>query len=220
MDWDDNVDSPRRHFLETTGSAILIASLSVIAAGTRVLGSCLEALEPEQPPLPLDWFEDAFPSARPGSREALAVVAKECRLYRPRRLTYFLAQCAHETRGFSLLHEIASGNAYEGRSSLGNTHKGDGRRYRGRGWLMLTGRYNYQRYEYATGRPVLDHPEMIEDDVALAAHTAGWYWRLIGGNLYADRSDFRGLTRAINGGYNGLDDRRRWLRRIESIAHL
>ena len=64
----------------------------------------------------------------------------------PDRIRQFLAQVGHESGGLRWLLELASGDAYEGRSDLGNTRQGDGRRFKGGGAIQLTGRYNYQRF--------------------------------------------------------------------------
>lgn len=125
-----------------------------------------------------------------------------------RRKSHFLGQVAHESREGRYMEEIASGAAYEGRADLGNTQRGDGRRYKGRGLIQLSGRFNYTAYslaKYGDDRAVRN-PEMVArlPDAALAA---GWYWRVKALNAIADRDDVRAVTRVINGGYNGLDDR-------------
>ena len=64
----------------------------------------------------------------------------------PMRMVHFLAQTAHETAGFTLMTEVASGKAYEFNKVLGNVYKGDGPRFKGRGLMQLTGRSNYTAY--------------------------------------------------------------------------
>lgn len=125
----------------------------------------------------------------------------------------FLAQVAHESGGFIYVREIASGAAYEGRSDLGNTHPGDGPKFRGRGLIQITGRANYSacsRALFGDDR-LLDSPEMLEQH-DLATRSAGWFWK--SHNLGAIE-DFEKLTRRINGGTNGLADRYAYLGRAK-----
>lgn len=128
----------------------------------------------------------------------------------------FIAQIAHETDGFHTLEEYASGAAYEGRADLGNTEKGDGRRFKGRGAIQLTGRANYQTYGRLLGLRLEQQPELA----ALPKHAfliAGLYWSKHGLNKLADRQDFVGITRVINGGTNGLADRQTYYRRALAV---
>ena len=123
------------------------------------------------------------------------------------RLAHFMGQCAHESGGFIYMEEIASGAAYEGRADLGNVQPGDGRRYKGRGPIQLTGRANYRAFGREVGIDFEAHPEMVAfPSVGLMA--AVRYWNSRGLNAKADADDMLGITRAINGGTNGLDDRK------------
>ncbi len=118
----------------------------------------------------------------------------------------FLAQVLHESGRLRFFEEIASGAAYEGRKDLGNTHPGDGRRYKGRGPIQLTGRSNYRVAGQALGLPLEQQPLLAaRHDVGW--RIAGWFWRSRGLNGHADRGDFRLITRLINGGQNGAADR-------------
>lgn len=128
------------------------------------------------------------------------------------RAAMFLAQVAEESGEFRFSEEIASGAAYEGRHDLGNTQPGDGTRFKGRGWLQITGRSNYQHLATALQLPLLEHPELA----ALPAHAgrvAAWFWRAHGLNAHADRFDLVGCTRIINGGKNGLEARAKYYAR-------
>ncbi|WP_292038994.1 MULTISPECIES: glycoside hydrolase family 19 protein [unclassified Brevundimonas] len=123
------------------------------------------------------------------------------------RLAHFMGQCAHESGGFRYMEEIASGAAYEGRRDLGNTQSGDGRRYKGRGPIQLTGRANYRRVGRLIGMDLESHPDMVSrPSVGLLVGCVYWSERNL--NAKADADDLLGLTRAINGGTNGLEDRR------------
>ena len=122
--------------------------------------------------------------------------------------SHFLGQVAHESDNFRTAREYASGAAYEGRKDLGNTQPGDGRRFRGRGLIQVTGRANYLACSiarYGDDR-LLFAPELLEEP-ELAAWCAGWYWSTRNLNSWAEKDDIRQITRRINGGYNGLDDR-------------
>lgn len=122
------------------------------------------------------------------------------------RVAAFLGQLLHETAGFRYMQEIASGQAYEGRADLGNTQPGDGVRYKGRGFIQLTGRANY-RAAGADLRVDLENNPDFAADPKMAARTAVWFWNKKGLSPKADQGDIHGITRAINGGYNGLAER-------------
>lgn len=122
------------------------------------------------------------------------------------RAAAFLAQCAHEADNFRTLEEYASGKAYEGRRDLGNTQPGDGARFKGRGAIQLTGRANYRDAGRALDLPLLDNPKLAAEPEN-AFRLAGWFWQKHGLNPLADRRQFKAITRIINGGYNGLEDR-------------
>lgn len=140
----------------------------------------------------------------------------------PLRQAHFLAQVGHESGEFRFRAEIASGQAYEGRIDLGNTQPGDGPRYKGRGLIQLTGRANYAEYGRAIGREaeLLEHPELVETDADLCVDVAGWFWAKKGLNTFADADDLTTLTKRVNGGLNGLDDRRRLLVRAKALLGL
>jgi putative chitinase len=123
------------------------------------------------------------------------------------RLAHFMGQCAHESGGFIYMEEIASGAAYEGRADLGNTQPGDGRRYKGRGPIQLTGRANYRSFGCEVGIDFEAHPEIVAfPSIGLMAAVRYWNSRKL--NAKADADDLLGITRAINGGTNGLEDRK------------
>ncbi len=133
-----------------------------------------------------------------------------------RREAAFLAQVAHESGELRYVREIANGSAYEYRTDLGNVHLGDGRKFRGRGLIQVTGRRNYEACSLALfgDTRLLDEPELLED-FNNAAASAGWYWRARGLNAIADSGDFEKCTRVINGGLNGYDERCRYLVRAK-----
>ncbi|MBW4582731.1 MAG: hypothetical protein KME42_24445 [Tildeniella nuda ZEHNDER 1965/U140] len=124
----------------------------------------------------------------------------------PLRQAHFLAQIAHESDRFNALEEYASGEDYEGRDDLGNTQAGDGVRFKGRGLIQVTGRTNYGLCGQALGVDLINSPTKLSAP-DLASRSAGWFWATNQLNGLADNDDVRTVTRTINGGYNGLDDR-------------
>lgn len=132
----------------------------------------------------------------------------------PLRLAHFLAQLIHESGSFRYMEEIASGQAYEGRADLGNTQPGDGKRYKGRGPIQITGRANYRRYGARIGIDIERHPE-IAAFPSIGLHLALEYWKVNGLNTLADADNVVGITKLINGGTNGLEDRKQHLAKVK-----
>ena len=124
----------------------------------------------------------------------------------PARKAAFLSQIAHESGSLQYTLELASGDAYEGREDLGNRQPGDGRRFKGRGLIQVTGRANMAACGAALGLNLIEHPELLEVPVG-ASRSAGWFWKSRGLNRLADEDKFWSISKAINGGTNGLDDR-------------
>jgi putative chitinase len=153
----------------------------------------------------------------------------------PRRQSAFLGQCAHESGNFKTLQEnlnysaeglmktwpsrfptkeIAdqyarqpakiAGKVYNGR--LGNTSEEEAAKYLGRGLIQLTGKENYERCGLAIGVDLLSDPNLLLDP-RHAAMSAGWFWNKKGLNELADAQEHGQITKRINGGTIGLDDR-------------
>ena len=135
----------------------------------------------------------------------------------PPRMAAFLAQLAHESGQFRFMEEIwgptAAQRRYEPPSDLarrlGNTQPGDGKRFKGRGPIQITGRFNYKKYGDLLGVDLISNPDLAATP-QIAFQTAGLYWRSNGLNELADRQDFITITRRINGGLNGLADRQKY----------
>lgn len=132
----------------------------------------------------------------------------------PLRLAHFMAQLCHESGSFRYMEELASGQAYEGRADLGNTQPGDGKRYKGRGPIQITGRANYRRFGRKIGIDIESAPE-IAANPSIGLHLALEYWRACGLNTFADADNVTAITKAINGGLNGFDDRKAHLAKIK-----
>lgn len=135
----------------------------------------------------------------------------------PNRIAMWLAQMGHESGGFVYTEEIASGAAYEGRRDLGNTQAGDGVRFKGRSWIQITGRHNYTALsKWAHAQGAVPTPTFFVDEPAKLAQIqyAGlgpaWYWTVARPDINAlsDRRDLVTVTQRINGGQNGIQDRR------------
>lgn len=149
-----------------------------------------------------------------GMVDAMPKVIEMAKLSTDLRLAHFLAQLAHESDGFHTTDEYASGAAYEGRRDLGNVKAGDGRRFKGRGLIQITGRANARRMSRALGQDFETNPELLRR-FPWAALTAAVYWDDHRLNDYADRDNVLTITKRINGGTNGLSDRELYLRRAK-----
>jgi len=138
------------------------------------------------------------------------------------RVTQFLAQILFESDQFTRLVEAGDVGYLEGRDNLGNTQAGDAERYKGRGAIQLTGRYNYGQAAKALGQPYDTRPELV----ATPEHaflTAGWFWRQgtsLDLNVPADAGDQLLITKRINGGTNGLTHRQSYLAKAQAaLSH-
>ena len=137
----------------------------------------------------------------------LNLAMDEFEITTPLRIAAFIAQIGHESGSLRYVREIASGAAYEGRKDLGNTQFGDGIRYKGRGLLQITGRANYFTVSKALGVDFIANPELLET-VENATRSAAWWWNNRKLNELADRKLFDKITKVINGGTNGQEERR------------
>lgn len=127
----------------------------------------------------------------------LDVAMREFGITTPVRARMFLAQLAHESAGMTAFEERASGADYEGNRALGNTQPGDGVRFKGRGPIQLTGRWNYMHYGKLLGVDLLKRPQ-IAAQPRYGFRLAAAYFEDRGCNRAADRGDFRECTRLIN----------------------
>lgn len=140
--------------------------------------------------------------------EAMAFADISTRL----RKAAFLAQIGHESLSLAYTKELGGASyfaKYNGREDLGNTQPGDGPRFAGRGLIQVTGRANYLACSKALfgDDRLLSQPTLLETP-QWAAMSAAWFWSSKGLNALADADRFTDLTRRINGGVNGLADRK------------
>lgn len=139
----------------------------------------------------------------------------------PLRLAHFLAQIGHESAQLTYVKEIASGKAYDTGTlakNLGNTlaADGDGQKYKGRGLIQITGTSNYKALSQYLKIDLLNNPELLEQP-HYAVESAIWYWNTRKLNDYADKDDVKTITKKINGGFNGLEDRVNLLNRAKKV---
>ena len=185
------------------------------------------------------------PSADLNLASILDREAKAFGINTPRRVVHWLAQLHHESAGFKVVRENLNYSAlrlcqvwpsrfpnaeaaascarnpealaekvYGGR--MGNDQPGDGAKYAGKGFIQLTGKANYAKYAKITGLDLVDQPELAAQP-AHAARIAAAYWQAQGLNELADKDDLTAITKRINGGLNGLVDRRLQLERAKKI---
>lgn len=196
------------------------------------------------------------PNARPDAGVFISALEQALPIFSistAARQSAFLAQCAHESAGFSRLAEnlnysaaglaatwpgrfrgvdgqpnalarayqrrpvVIANHVYANRMGNGSEETGDGWRYRGRGLLQITGRGMYQRCGEVLGLPLLEQPDLLLQPEP-AVLSAAWFWQSNGLNALADAGDLEGITRRINGGLNGLAERKAlWLKAREAL---
>jgi putative chitinase len=171
----------------------------------------------------------------PGLADWLNKTCPSYEIDSPQEYCHFLAQACHETDHFKTLREYASGKAYEGRVDLGNTQPGDGVKFKGRGIFQTTGRGNYLQLGIKKGSRDLfiNTPGLLEQP-EYAVWSACEYWKTRGLNDVANHADgdilkkkYKGnvidvspiefISIAINGGYNGMDDRKKFYSVAKSV---
>ena len=142
----------------------------------------------------------------------------------PLRVAAFVAQLAHESGEFRWMEEIWGPTPAQQRyeppgdlaAKLGNTQAGDGKRFKGRGPIQITGRFNYAKYGGLLGIDLAGNPDLAATP-AIAFATAGLFWMSNGLNALADAQRFEAVTRRINGGVNGLADRQKYYARALQV---
>ena len=108
--------------------------------------------------------------------------------------------------------ELIANRVYANRMGNGNYASGEGWKYRGRGFIQITGKENYFRLANDTDLDCLKNPDLLLEE-ANAMISALWFWNLKGLNKLADKDDIVGITKRINGGVNGLEHRKELLKK-------
>ena len=181
---------------------------------------------------------------------ALAQLLPDYEINTPQRIAAFIAQCAHESGGFTALkenlnykaatlrkifpkyfpddaiandyasrpnkQEAIANRVYANRMGNGDEASGDGFRYCGRGLIQLTGKSNYQAFADSLEMNVEDVPAYLATSEG-AAQSACWFWEANNLNQWADKGDILTLTKRINGGTIGLEDR---IKHYEHALHV
>ena len=179
--------------------------------------------------------------------DALNLLLPDYEIDTPKRVAAFIAQCAHESGNFRMLKEnlnyraeslmrtwprhfptieIArqyerqperiANRAYANRMGNGDEASGDGWRYLGRGLIQLTGKNNYEAFAESIETPLEEIPEFLGTFEG-AVQSACWFWETNNLNVQADAGDIKTMTRKINGGFIGLEDR---IKHYEHALHV
>jgi putative chitinase len=199
-------------------STQLKAQTIVLKPGDRVATS--PEFTPSTPSDGVNPDEETGIKPKPSKTPPAALVQamRDYGIKDPKERAHFLAQCAHESGGFAWTKEFASGAAYEGRKDLGNTETGDGKRFKGRGYIQITGRANYTKYnQYLVSKGITDdvvtNPGLVA--TKFAADSACYWWKFLSRNITAlalagtADGNVRKVSKRVNGGdpANGLADR-------------
>jgi putative chitinase len=138
------------------------------------------------------------------------------------RLAHFLSQCAHESGNFKYTKELGDDSyfqKYEGRKALGNTQPGDGIKFKGRGFIQLTGRANYEKFSKFCGEDCVSNPDLVSTKYPMMS--AAYFfdknklWSIC--DKGSDDETVKLLTKRVNGGYNGLEDRQKKFDKIWNV---
>lgn len=180
---------------------------------------------------------------------AIQSACAEFQINTPKQIAAFIAQTAHESAGYTRLTEnlnysaealmrvwpkrfptktvadafarnpeLIANQVYSSRMGNGPVQSGDGWKFIGRGLKQLTGRDNYTRCGNALGFKLVESPEMLLRPVG-ASRSAGWFWRVNDCGPLADAGEFEKLTKRINGGLIGLEDRKARYDRVLAVGN-
>ena len=191
-----------------------------------------------------EQFKELFPRNKNVKEwvEAINDILPDFDINTPKRVAAFLAQCGHESAGFTVLKENLNYSAdglnkifpkyfknagrdanlyarqpekianvvYASRMGNGNEASGDGWKFRGRGPIQLTGKNNYTAFAndyFDDPQTLLDDPDLLCDHIPTSLLAAVWFWQKNNLNKEADAGDIKTMTKKINGGFIGLEDR-------------
>jgi putative chitinase len=220
-------------YLFTNGAGEKAVRLALIGADGRELGEwgfdavqiaierAIEEATARASSVTDDHLKQIMPNLPEAKRDAylpfLAEAMEDHEINTPLRAAAFLAQIAHESAELRFMQELWGPTAQQKKyepptdlaESLGNTQPGDGKRYRGRGPIQITGRANYKKYGELLGVDLIGNPDLAAQP-EYAFQIAGLFWSIRGLNKLADAEDFITITKRINGGLTGLAERERY----------
>lgn len=201
----------------------------------------------------VEQFKELFPRNQNAEDwvDAINDILPDFEINTPKRVAAFLAQCGHESAGFSVLKENLNYSAdglnkifkkyfptvesaqpyarnpekiankvYGGRMGNGPEESGDGWKYRGRGPIQLTGKDNYRAFAndyFEDPETLLNDPDLLIDHIPTSLLAAVWFWQKNKLNKEADSGDIKTMTKKINGGFIGLEDR---IKHYEHALHV
>jgi predicted chitinase len=202
-------------------SGLTVSAVGATAAAPAVSGGASVALTESM-------LKQIMPGIRPDHSASYLPFLKqamaEFEIISPRRVAAFLAQLAHESGQLKFMEEIWGPTDAQRRyeppgqkaQRLGNTQPGDGRRFKGRGPIQLTGRDNYKRFSELLGLDLVGNPETAATR-EVGFRIAGLFWKGNGLNELADVEAFEKITKRINGGLNGFEDRKKFYFRARTV---
>ena len=188
-------------------------------------------------------FKKLFPNCKEPDAwvTAMLEVFPKYEINTKNRIAAFIAQCGHESGGWTVFAENLNYSAeglvktfgkyfgpkgpianptpyarkpemianvvYANRMGNGDTASGEGYKYRGRGPIQLTGKDNYTNFSKAMGVDAVTNPDLVSTDKKVALMSAIWFWNKNKLNVHADKGDIKAMTKIINGGFIGLEDR-------------
>lgn len=177
----------------------------------------------------MNELKDMFPDANIAVLDAISgskSLFNKYSINTDMRFKMFMAQMAHESGGFKHLTELKYktktfeekyGHETRIGKILGNTKRGDGNKYFGRGIIQLTGRWNYKYYGSLIEEDLVNNPDLAESPY-IALEIAVLYWKKKNLNELSDIGDVRTVTKLINGGTRGLSSRMHWYRKLVNIS--
>lgn len=196
--------------------------------------------------LTLEKLKTVCPNITQEILDSINKTCEKYKINSKERYAHFVGQMAHESGGFFACSEnlnysaegllkvfskyFNSGNVaayakkpeliaskvYASRMGNGDESSKDGWKYRGRGFIQITGKDNYTEFGKDQGQDFVSNPDLVSK-APYNVLSAGWFWNKAGCNYLADKLDIIGVTKKINGGTNGLDDRRALTNKLLSL---